>query len=186
MLRYLRGASLRWNTASHHEGTELFQGDGENGAKSISLSLLPFLGVYCLYQAASTEMTNQACSVFRFFFSLPNQSTWCGKKASMPGLGFVSSLAHLQGQNDWAPIKKLTFGIISMLIKPKLISTNVPICSVHENQNFLKAAGQTATIIKVMIFTEKDRQFWRRELFTIINKIHSKTQSDVFISNEFR
>lgn len=42
------------------------------------------------------------------------------------------------------------------------------------------------TIIKAMVFTEKDRQFQRRELFTIINKIHNMTQSDVFISNELR
>lgn len=43
-LWYLCSASLRWNAASYHEGTELFQGDGENDARSISLSLLPFLG----------------------------------------------------------------------------------------------------------------------------------------------
>lgn len=39
------------------------------------------------------------------------------------------------------PLKNPTFRIIPMLIKAKLISTNVGICSTHENQNFLEVAG---------------------------------------------
>lgn len=83
---------MHWNAASYREDTEFFQGDGENDARSNSLRLLPFLGVYC--PLASTEVTNQAYWVFWFSFSLPNQSTWCGKKASTPALGFISFSAH--------------------------------------------------------------------------------------------
>lgn len=42
------------------------------------------------------------------------------------------------------------------------------------------------TIVKAKVFTEKDGQLQRHELFTIINKILNMTQSDVFISNELR
>lgn len=42
-----------------------------------------------------------------------------------------------------------------MLIKPKLISPNVVICSAYENQNFLEVAGPNHDHYQG--FTEKDK-----------------------------
>lgn len=134
-------------------------GDGENDAKSMRWNPRLFLGCAVPYQSL--------LGLSALF--LPYNSVivlWYKQQTR----GFISSPAHLQGQNEWSPLKQKqnTCKDIPLLIKPKLILQMYRYAKLMKIRISWKQLDQTVAVVKAEVFREKERQFQGFALFTIL------------------
>lgn len=155
-----------WTLWSHRFFPAWFRGWGK-WCQKYEVKSSPVFGVCC--PLPSCEHRNHQSLLGLSALFLPYNSVivlWYKQQTR----GFISSPAHLQGQNEWSPLKQKqnTCKDISLLIKPKLILQMYRYAKLMKIRISWKQLDQTVAVVKAEVFREKERQFQGFALFTIL------------------